>query len=252
MFFQTTKIMAFLLFFVLASLFGCSQSGFSTSGSQSSQETPTPSTPDDQEAPTDPNKPDAYSPLSWENNVKDSVLWSLMVFRLIQTEQPALLQTKVTDIATFCPRYDSLDQVQKINFWGQLIAAIAKFESGWKPVTRYVETTMGNDAITGEQIVSEGLLQLSYQDAKYTSAFCKFDWSVDKFLNLKNPMDARKTIFDPYKNLRCGLAILAKQIKNKKAIAVDSGAYWSVIKIGNKNSKIEKISAITKSLSFCQ
>lgn len=247
---QTTKIMAVLFFFLLASLFGCAQSGFSSSNSQSGQNSS--GLPDDLNVPADQNRPDAYAPLTWESNVKDSILWSLAIYRFIQSEQPVLLQTQVTDMNTFCPRYDSLAQVQKINFWGQLVAAIAKFESGWKPVTRYVETTMGDDAITGEQIVSEGLLQLSYQDAKYTPSFCKFDWSADKSLNAKNPLDARKTIFDPYKNLRCGLAILAKQIKSKKAIAVNSGAYWSVIKLGNSNNKIEKISAITKSLSFCQ
>lgn len=251
---QTTKIMVVLFFFLLASLFGCSQSGFSSSsslsstqdGNQDGQGTPAP------QIPVDPNQPDAYAPLSWEAQVKDGVLWSLMLYRLIQAEQPVLLQTKVSDIARFCPRYESLDQVQKINFWGQLLAAIAKFESGWKPVTRYVETSMSDDAVTGEKIVSEGLLQLSYQDAKYTSEFCKFDWTIDKILNAKNPLDPRKTIFDPYKNLRCGLAILTKQIKNKKAIVIDNGAYWAVIKSGNSKNKVEKISALTKSLSFCQ
>lgn len=249
---QTTKIMAVLFFFLLASIFGCSKGGFSTNGSQTGQSTPNPVDPEEPHIPEDPNNPDAYAPLIWESSVKDSSLWSLMLYRYIQTEQPVLLETTITDIATFCPRYDSLDQTQKVNFWGQLMAGIAKFESGWKPVTRYVESTMGDDAVTGEQIVSEGLLQLSYQDGKYTSAYCKFDWGKDKNLNTKNPLDPRKTIFDPFKNLRCGLAILAKQIKNKKAIAVNSGAYWSVIKLGNKNNKIEKISAITKSLSFCQ
>lgn len=250
---QTTKIMAVLFFFLLASLFGCSQSGFSTSSSsQSGQSHTDTQDPDDIDLPVDPTDPNSYLPLSWEGSVKDGVLWSLMLYRLIQSEQPELIQTNVSDVATFCPRYDSLDTVQKVNFWGQLVAAIAKFESGWKPVTRYVETSMGNDAITGEQIASEGLLQLSYQDAKYTSKYCKFDWSVDKQLNSKNPLDSRKTIFDPYKNLRCGLAILSKQIKNKKAIAISSGAYWSVIKLGSSYQKIDKISAITKSLSFCQ
>lgn len=253
---QTTKIMALLFFFLLASLFGCSPKGFSTSENQSSFNKPDPQNPnedsEDQNIPADPNQPDAYLPLSWEKSVNDSVLWSLMLYRLIQTEQPVLLETKVSDITTFCPRYESLHSVQKINFWGQLIAAIARFESGWKPVARYVETTMGDDAVTGEQIASEGLLQLSYQDAKYTPSFCKFDWAADKSINAKNPLDARKTIFDPYRNLRCGLAILAKQIKSKKAIAVDKGAYWAVIKLGNSNNKIEKISALTKSLSFCQ
>jgi len=247
---QTTKIMALLFFFLLASLFGCAPGGLSTNNSQSSQGTPTPD--DDNDIPPDTNQPDAYVPLKWESSVKDSALWSLMLYRYIQVDQPALLNTSVSDIAKFCPRYESLADVQKINFWGQLIAAIASFESGWNPAARYVETSMDDDAVTGDQIVSEGLLQLSYQDSKFTSAYCKFDWAVDKILNMKNPKDPRKTIFNPFRNLRCGLGILAKQIKNKKSIAVDSGAYWSVIKLGSSHQKIDQIAAITKSLSFCQ
>lgn len=245
MFFRTLPIFSILFLVVLASLCGCAPHGLSSNSSQNS------SNSDDHQAPQ-PDQPDAYAPLSWESSVAQGAKWSLMIYDIIQTEQTSLLTTSVQDISIFCPRYDTLSDVQKTNFWGQLIAAMAQFESAWKPATRYVETTMGKDAVTGEQIASEGLLQLSYQDTKYTPGYCNFDWSKDKALNAVNPEDPKKTIFDPYKNLRCGLAILAKQIRSKKAIAVDNGAYWSVIKIGSSHQKIDKIAAFTKSLSFCQ
>jgi hypothetical protein len=68
-----------------------------------------------------------------------------------------------------------------------------------------IETTMGTDPVTGKQVASEGLLQLSYQDVpNYGSVLkyplCKIQWSKDKSLSVTDP---KKTILDPYINLEC-------------------------------------------------
>ena len=52
-----------------------------------------------------------------------------------------------------------------------------------------VETTMGADSVTGKQVASEGLLQLSYQDIPNYGALlkypaCKIDWQKDKALTV--------------------------------------------------------------------
>jgi hypothetical protein len=109
------------------------------------------------------------------------------------------------------------------------------------------EKTMGKDPVTGKAVFSEGLMQLSYQDIRHYS-FCEFDWSRDRSLS---PIDPDKSILDPYKNLRCGIKILASQIRSRYRISVGSGAYWAVLKTNNHHHKIEQIAALTKKMPGC-
>ncbi|MBX3016486.1 MAG: hypothetical protein KF767_01250 [Bdellovibrionaceae bacterium] len=203
--------------------------------------TPTPNpTPDDTPA-------FAYEPLSWESARSDSKPWSTYAFKVIREEAYDSLN-KAIDADVFCPNYHNLSKDQRINFWGALISGITKFESGYNPTTRYHESTMGTDPITKQPVYSEGLLQLSYQDVQWAK-YCEFDWSKDK--NLKST-DPKKTIFDPYKNLRCGIKILAAQVNRTKEILLTSGVYWAVIREGGRYEKIDEIAVITKKLTFCK
>jgi hypothetical protein len=189
----------------------------------------------------------SFETLAWEAASRPQAKqWSAYIFNLINGEAKDLLAAQ--DFAQFCPRYATLTRNQKINAAGQLIAAMAKFESGFNPLSRYHESTMGTDPVTGLAVYSEGLLQLSYQDTQWAS-FCAFDWSVDKYLSATDP---KKTILDPYKNLYCGVRILANQVKNKGVIILGTGAYWSVIKSNSQYQKLSEIKAIVGALTFCQ
>jgi hypothetical protein len=152
------------------------------------------------------------------------------------------------DAVSFCPRYQQLNDEQRLRFWSTLVSGIVKFESNFEPTRRYRETTMGTDPVTNLPVYSEGLLQLSYQDQQWMRA-CRFDWNKDSRLS---PTDPRKTILDPYINLECGLHILGRQIANRKRIVLSRGAYWAVIKSGSRYNKISQIQAITQRLSFCK
>ncbi len=190
-----------------------------------------------------------FQPLAWESKVAGSAGWSQSVYNIIKAEEPQMLgQNVADDVETYCPKYRSLNDDQRLNFWGQLFAGMAKYESGWKPTSRMVETTMGIDPFTGRQVASEGLLQLSYQDETSYKLDCGFDWNVDQNLSDSDP---NKTIFDAHNNLRCGVKIMARQLRNKRAIGLPSGVYWAVLKIGGAYTQISGISAITKSLKFC-
>lgn len=238
---------------MLLSLWSCSktsfQSAINTPGSFSSNSSnDANSVPPEAHPPTDPA---AYKPfpLEWEASVSGSSLWSNYVYAYIKSDQPQMLGPNVADdVETFCPKYRTISDDQRANFWGQLIAGMAKYESAWKPTSRMVETTMGTDPITGRQVASEGLLQLSYQDEANYRTDCGFDWSIDKNYS---DSDARKTIFNPYKNLKCGLFILARQLQNKRAIALTTGVYWAVLRKGGTHTKVPQIAVITKKLPFC-
>lgn len=197
--------------------------------------------------PRDPAS-ESKHPLLWESKVKGSSAWSEYVYKVIREEEATRFLPGADDVAKFCPRYNTLTNEQRINFWGMLVSAIAKYESGYSPTSRMQETTMGTDPVTGKPVYSEGLLQLSYQDVQWAS-YCEFDWNKDKNLS---PTDPKKTILDPYKNLRCGIKILARQVANKGLISVKSGAYWAVLIPGGKYTQVDNIASLTKQMPGCQ
>lgn len=202
-----------------------------------------------------------FQALSWERKYRVAKEWSQMVYTVIQNEEPDMLnKNSAKDAEFFCPTYRSLTRAQRLNFWGEFFSALTYPESGWKPTSQMYENMFTTDPVTKEkvyrkdpvtqkQIRSEGLLQLSYQDERNYGINCGFDWEKDKVLADKDP---KKTILDPYLNLRCGIKIMAIQLRKKKSITLKTNVYWAVIKIGGKYDKIAQIAKSTKSLKICQ
>ncbi|WP_253715568.1 murein L,D-transpeptidase catalytic domain family protein [Bdellovibrio bacteriovorus] len=186
--------------------------------------------------------------LAWTNSsYPERDAWSKYLVKLVMEDWNTLLAGS-SDIKDFCPHYYELGSQDRANVWAQLVVAMAKYESGYKATSRMRETTMGIDPVTGSQVWSEGLLQLSYQDETgYT--FCDFDWSQDRNLSGTDP---KKTILDPYKNLHCGVGILARQVARKGSIKLSSGVYWAVLKVGGKYGKTNEIASMVRALPICQ
>lgn len=188
----------------------------------------------------------------WDGKNADSAKWTEYAQDAVSRIGQDLIKGP-SDVATFCPMYDRLGTQDRINFWVQLVAAMAKYESGFNPASRMIETSMGHDPVTGAPTSSEGLMQISYSDERvYRSVLplgvCDFDYLADKKLNVK---DLRRTILDPQKNLTCAIGILNRQVQRKGKIAIANGAYWAVIKTDRSSNKLPQIRAITKSLAFC-
>lgn len=113
-------------------------------------------------------------------------------------------------------------------------AKCEKFVSNWNGKQKYSSRkasidARGWDRVTKTFYLSEGLLQLSYSDKNYYN--CDFDFEGDK---TKLDDDHTKTIFDPKKNLECGVVILNKLVGKKGTPYYDSGHYWAVLKPSNK------------------
>jgi hypothetical protein len=185
-------------------------------------------------------------PLSWERaGNPERKRWTEYVTGQIGAKLATFDRARDMDI--FCPRYTHLDRTQKINVWSELIAEVAYFESGWDPTNRFLEAGLGKDPVTGVHVYSEGLLQLSYQDAVYRSQECDFNWHKDRGLPSRDP---RKSILDPYKNLRCGIGILEEQIGSRRDIVLKSGEYWSTLR--SYHSKVPQIAGeIKQRMKFC-
>jgi hypothetical protein len=182
----------------------------------------------------------------WEKaRALDGKSWTNFAAALILAEGSNMLKG-TADMTNFCPSYSSLDTADKLNVWVYLISAVTKYESGFNPTSRMKEN-LGTDAVTHSQVYSEGLLQLSYQDSLGYKFCNEFDWNADKNLGAKDP---RKTILDPYKNLRCGIRILNKIVGKHNLIAFNSGHYWSTLM--PKNSSERSIQSLVHSISICR
>lgn len=200
-------------------------------------ETQTPTPKPDVTEPAKPQpKPEAPAKrpaLPWESLFSsEKKKWSAHVYALVEREFARL--DLANDMDRFCPRYEQLDKENRIIAWAFLITQVVKHESSWNPLSRMKEDELGTDSITGQPVYSEGLMQLSYQDTKW-APFCEFDWDADKALGVTSP---KKTILDPYKNLTCGVGILARQVQNRRLIALKERVYWAVLRDGGRYSRI--------------
>ena len=184
-------------------------------------------------------------PLLWEAAHPEGDKWSNYLLPLIEQNYADTFLPGTSDIKNFCPKYHNLNNTDRIQFWGYLISAVTQFESAFDPTSRMSEPSLGKDKITKNTVYSEGLLQLSYQDAGWIPN-CEINWEKDKHLA---PRDPKKTILNPYINLNCGTWILANQIRNRNQIAVSSGVYWAVLRPGHP--RLTSIQALTRKMPGC-
>lgn len=150
---------------------------------------------------------------------------------------PEMLSSQVPrDVRRFCPRFYSMNEVDKRAFWAYFFQALAGAEAGLDPKTRirHTEPEVAKvDPVTGKMVRSEGLLQLSYQDQKRYS--CDFDWDKDKNLPAKDP---NKSILQPKNNLECGIKILSNQIITQHKPILYQEGYWSTLQPGRKSYRV--------------
>ncbi len=209
------------------------------------------STPVAPSVPTSPSGPSSSTSTSytatWEKKDSSRAVWSNTIRQVVDEKAPFLFKGP-GDVEQFCPMYSRLGTQDKLNFWVEFFSAVALYESNDKPTARMVETTMSIDPITGKQVESEGLLQLSYQDVQW-APYCEFNYQADKKYAVT---DVRRSILDPATNLSCGIQILNDQVKKYGNIALSSNVYWATLKIGGKYTKLTEIKRITNALSFCK
>ena len=130
----------------------------------------------------------------------------------------------------FCPRFYQMSETDERAFWAYFFQALAGAEAGLNPKTnvRHTEPEVAvPDAVTGRLIHSEGLLQLTYEDA--TRYGCDFDWQTDRNLSARDPA---KTILNPVNNLLCGVKILTNQIVVQHKPLFSSSSYWATLRPG--------------------
>ncbi|HTZ56767.1 MAG TPA: hypothetical protein VMB49_01655, partial [Acidobacteriaceae bacterium] len=143
---------------------------------------PAPPKPAVKPAPPTPiaEKKDELGEQSWDPQ------WDLIVEKALP---PAMLSNRVARrVRSYCPRFASLSEADRRAFWAYTFQALAGAEAGLKPTTnvRHTEPEVAvEDTVTKRTIRQEGLLQLTYMDAKRYG--CDFNWEHDKTLPEKDP-----------------------------------------------------------------
>src|SRR5580704_10121244 len=135
----------------------------------------------------------AWDP-EWDFIVEKSLPQELLTSRVARAVRP------------FCPRFNTMSEVDKRAYWAYFFQALAGAEAGLQPTAdvRHTQPEVAvTDEVTKRRVRSEGLLQLTYMDADRYG--CDFDWGKDKQLSEKDP---GKTILQPKNNLTCGIKIL--------------------------------------------
>jgi len=130
----------------------------------------------------------------------------------------------------FCPRFQSMSQADKRAYWAYLFQALSGAESGLRAVSNVQHTepeVAVKDRVSHRMVRSQGLLQLTYQDAARYG--CDFDWNSDRNLNEHDP---DKTILRPKNNLECGVKILQRQLIDHQRPLLSKVSYWSVLRPG--------------------
>lgn len=154
--------------------------------------------------------------------------WDVIVEKALS---PEMLSPRVArGVRTFCPRFASLDEADKRAFWAYTFQALSGAEAGLKPTTSVLHTepeVAVEDAVTKRTVRQEGLLQLTYMDAKRYG--CDFHWEHDKRLAEKSPA---KTILTPRNNLLCGVKILENQMLTQKKPLLTPSSYWETLRPG--------------------
>lgn len=156
---------------------------------------------------------------------------------------PGLLAIDPARLSNFCPGFARVHD--KAAFYADLLWSIAGPESDRHRAQITLEANLDGvanpiDPVTGRQVRSEGLLQLSYQDTDSYDApeACPFDWAADKAKAIAEYAtgaeygDGTRSIHDAYKNLGCGLFIVNAHLTHLYPTAEFEDAlrrYWVVM-----------------------
>ena len=234
---------------LLALSFALAHQPASAMGSSKPKPTPTP-------APTPPATEPPQIVQGWLDEYSTHVEGSVL------KQYPAMVEVANSRMARLCPKWSTLGSSLRAEFWSSLMWAVAGPESSRNRTLIYVESTMSKDPITGYQVRSEGLLQLSYQDVpNYGYKGDDISWSKDKTMAIQdydsgthygNP---KRTILNAYSNLNLGLFIMNKLVvmpsKASKSMEDTLGSYWSTLQTRHTDIFAEVMNNLQSKMPRC-
>jgi len=185
-----------------------------------------------------PVKDPPPTPIAVQKEELGKPAWDLAWDKIVEEALPAeMLSSRVARaVKPFCPRYAWMNDTDKRAYWAYFFQALAGAEAGLEPTAdaRHSQPEVAIiDPVSKRRVRSEGLLQLTYVDAKRYG--CDFDWNKDKELAVKDPA---KTILQPKNNLQCGIRILHAQLIDRGKPLAWRKSYWSTLQPRNPTFRL--------------
>ena len=189
-------------------------------------------------APAPQMKPAPATPIDNKRAEIGGAMWDPGWDKIVEEAlPPEMLSTEAgRDVRQWCPQFNAIGEADKRAFWAYFFQALAGAEAGLKPTARVRHTepeVAVKDAVTGVQVRSEGLLQLTYEDSDRYG--CDFDWDADRRLPEHDPA---KTILQPKNNLTCGIKILDNQLIALRKPLLSRTSYWSTLQPGTVSYRV--------------
>ncbi len=198
----------------------------------------------------------AVRPL-WENaKGAEGARWTKLLSDAIDKHGQGMMGLgALKDARTFCPKFSSLSQAQKKEFYIHLFSGIARYESNFKtsvPVfdeDRYKARTQPYNIYRGPikpNSYSMGIFQQSYSAAPGYKPACGIDWNKDRGKDISDP---NLTIYNPQIQMECAVAVMSMWVGKDGAIGGEArnvydsrrrtyrfggaGNYWGTMRAGN-------------------
>jgi len=169
--------------------------------------------------------------------------WEYFIQDQVKQKYPELLALTPRRMQVVDPKWAGRDEESRLQWWACFLWALAGPESNRSRTMIYVEGTMDKDPVTGFQVRSEGLLQLSYQDVPNYKYKGEISWEKDRELarfdyETKAKFgDGLRTLHSAYANLDLGLFIMRKHLvefNSDRSFEDALGKYWYVMQTRNK------------------
>lgn len=168
--------------------------------------------------------------------VRDKEYTKFLVDALNLHGQGLLKLSSLKDANLYCPKFSSLSEVEKMQFYVMLFSTMSRWESGFDHEKFYRE----DFSDPAGDVISRGLLQMSQISSNANRYKCGIKKAED--------------LYDPKTNLECAVKIMTSLVLEDRYLGTALGAgeksghtggsrYWSVLRkyVWDKKAKIWKI-----------
>lgn len=172
-----------------------------------------------------PHSPPEVPPTRWDHR-PEALHWTVSTLQVLEGDAADMLAIVPSDIAAFCPGYETAASHERAAFWVALFSGLARYESTWNP-----QATGGGGRY-------RGLLQISPATARYRG--CEMDSAAD--------------LYDGATNLACGVRIARAAVLRDGVVAGSPGSWggvaadWPPLRDAAKR---DEIAGFTRAQSYC-
>lgn len=170
----------------------------------------------------------SYKTYTWDWR-RDHLNYHVKAKQMILEEAPELIESVPRDIKNYCPDYQTRSPEARLEFWGLLLSSISWMESSHRTSHFYEEQGILDNS--GQNVMSRGLLQFSFESAKsYYPDLCSAQ-------ELHRPETTLRIAAIVFKRFVIQDGVISA---GKKGDWKGAARYWSVLRNNPKHTQIQE------------